>query len=503
VRNRIALVVSLAFLALAAAPVSAGSTQASSASARPAGTAETPKFLTLPFKNLRKMQIQQTWTFTDGQYHQAIDYIKGTVDNASTWKGFPVVAAAGGKACGEKIGRNGCVVRPGTMGNRVLIKHRIDGKVFYTFYNHLKWIESSIPLGSRDDTVNVKRGQIIGWAGASGNPSYLIHLHFQLLDKHFQPLDPYGIYGKRTKYPNPKGTNGKHSRAANYWTANPPILPEPPADPPAAASAAAAGGATGRAVPVRGTAAGPRLRIPDSDMAATASRSPARGAQYITHGNRNRKWIALTFDADMYPFMYRTRDSYHEYDMRLVRLLKNQDVPATMFLNGLYVKAYPQLVQELLAEDPKLELANHTWDHAGWTSCGNTDPIQPPMTKRKEVTKTSAIIDNVTGVDDLYFRYPGGCYGPGDNQLVKSLGVTPIGWDCYFGDALGWSAERQIANVKNTCRKGSIVITHFNNTRYHPGVYKALKALLPWWKEHGWKVVSVGTMLGRPTPPPN
>jgi peptidoglycan/xylan/chitin deacetylase (PgdA/CDA1 family) len=248
-----------------------------------------------------------------------------------------------------------------------------------------------------------------------------------------------------------------------------------------------------------GGAVGPLPRIPAADL---RHREPAAASQYITHGDRSRKWIALTFDADMYPFMYRDRESYKEYDQRLLDLLLGNDIPATIFFNGLYAKAYPEVVSALAAR-PSIETANHTWDHAGWTTCGNTDPIRPPMTKTKEVTKAATILKDVTAIDVRYFRFPGGCYGSGDIRLVKNLGETPIGWDCYFGDALGWSAPRQVANVKSTCQKGSIVITHFNNTRYHPGVYRALKQLLRWWDEHGWEVVSVGTMLGKPTPPPD
>jgi peptidoglycan/xylan/chitin deacetylase (PgdA/CDA1 family) len=509
VRARIALLVVLLLVVCAAAPATAAepsgaSTPSTTSAFAPAAdnaqpAVDTPKFLTLPFASLSHMVLQQGWDFADGQ-HKAIDYIKGRMDATSTWRGFPVVAAADGKACGEKRGRNGCIVRPGIMGHRVLIKHRVGDEVYWTFYNHLEWIDPAIPLGSRKDMAKVTRGQVIGYAGHSGNPAYLIHLHFQLLDSAFEPLDPYGIYANRERYPDPKGDNGKLSKRRNYWTTNPPTLAPEEQPPPAAASIVAATVAP----PVRSdgvvAATGQRLRIPAGDM--RLSEPAARSAEYITHGKRTRKWIALTFDADMYPFMYRDRETYHEWDPRLLKLLTENDVPATIFFNGLYAKAYPDIVAQLAAR-PSIEVANHTWDHAGWVPCGNTDPIRPPMTKTTEVTKTARILKDVTAIDVRYFRFPGGCYGSGDIQRVRDLGETPIGWDCYFGDALGWSVARQIANVKSTCQKGSIVITHFNNTRYHPGIYRALKQLLPWWKEHGWKVVSVGTMLGKPTPPPD
>src|SRR4051812_8115240 len=182
--RRLRLAIALGLLATPAfgAP---GTTATASATTEP-----TPKFLTLPFASLSHMHVQQAWDFADGQ-HQAIDYIKGTVDDTSTWRGFPVVAAANGRACGDTLDTHGCAVRPGIMGNRVMIKHRVGDTVYYTFYNHLKWIDSSIPIGDRHDRVKVKRGQVIGYAGHSANPAYLIHLHFQLLDAHQTPLDPY------------------------------------------------------------------------------------------------------------------------------------------------------------------------------------------------------------------------------------------------------------------------------------------------------------------------
>jgi peptidoglycan/xylan/chitin deacetylase (PgdA/CDA1 family) len=244
---------------------------------------------------------------------------------------------------------------------------------------------------------------------------------------------------------------------------------------------------------------------PDATPPASPTPSPTlqggSKAAYVTHGKRNQKWIALTFDAEMYRWMYAERKNVREFDPRIIKLLKDTRTPATIFLNGLYVKVYPELVKQL-AKMPDIELANHTWDHAGWVRCTNTTPIQGPMTKTTEVTKVEDIVKQVTGVKVRYFRYPGGCYGGGDLETVKALGERPIGWDCYFGDSLNWTASQQIASVKDGCQNGSIVITHLNGPPYHSGVYEALKVLIPWWKDHGWRVVNIGTMLDAPTPRP-
>jgi len=193
--------------------------------------AATPKFLTLPFESPQHMHIQRGWwtpEFLGGPFtlkHHAIDYIHGTLDVTSSWENFPVVAAAAGEACAEVLGGTGCYDAPGEiMGNRVLIKHTVDGVVYYTFYNHLKSISDVIPIGSRNKTVHVKQGQVIGIAGASGNDPTFIHLHFELQDARGRWIDPYGLYSSSRQYPDPKGKNGILSGNKNYFLTNPPTV---------------------------------------------------------------------------------------------------------------------------------------------------------------------------------------------------------------------------------------------------------------------------------------
>ena len=101
------------------------------------------------------------------------------------------------------------------------------------------------------------------------------------------------------------------------------------------------------------------------------------------------------------------------------------------------------------------------------------------MTKTTEVTKVEDIVKKVTGIKVRYFRYPGGCYGGSDLNSVKALGERPIGWDCYFGDSLNWTASQQVANVKDSCQQ-RLDRDHAPQRAAVPrGVYKALKVLHP------------------------
>lgn len=243
---------------------------------------------------------------------------------------------------------------------------------------------------------------------------------------------------------------------------------------------------------------------PQPDPSPTPSTGPLVGgpgapsphaARYITHGSRTRKWIAFTFDADMKQYMWDSRSRNRWYDPRIVRLLDDTNTPATVFLNGLFVKAYPQVIQQLVA-NPDIELANHSWDHAGWTNpCALIPSIAPPMTKRLEVVKTENIVRQQTGREMKYWRFPAGCRTNADIRFVKRLGETSIGWDNYLGDALSWSVRHMIRHVKQTAAKGSIMVMHLNGPPYHPGTYEAIRVLIPWLKARGWKFVTVGQML--------
>ncbi len=150
--------------------------------------------------------------------HGGIDYIQGTLDRSATWRSFPVYAAASGMACSQLAGhQKGCI---SGVGNRVLIKTRVHGTVFYHYYGHFRAIVSRIPRGGA--RVHVNRGDLLGWAGHSGDPCCVIHLHFQLMTANWKTIDPYDLYSTRSHYPDPAGRNGKRSGSGSYWLSDPP-----------------------------------------------------------------------------------------------------------------------------------------------------------------------------------------------------------------------------------------------------------------------------------------
>ena len=179
------------------------------------------KFLTLPFHAAATKRIEQGFYWAGcchARYHGGIDYIEGKLDRSATWKSFPVYAAAGGMACAQVASRQkGCI---SGVGNRVLIRTKVNGKVFYHYYGHFRTMVSRIPRGGA--RVHVNRGDLLGYSGYSGDPCCVTHLHFQLMTADWKTIDPYGIYGTRSQYPNPARTNGRRNGSPSYWLGNPP-----------------------------------------------------------------------------------------------------------------------------------------------------------------------------------------------------------------------------------------------------------------------------------------
>ena len=170
-----------------------------------------PKFLTLPFTDA-DIRIQQGWRYTapiglnpdDPYAHNGIDYIKGVVNEATTWQSFDVVAAADGVAMHSS---------GGGYGDFVLIRHdEIDavGRNYFTLYGHLKDTDENITYradrfaSDYENWTPVTRGQKVGVAGSTGvsEPTW-VHLHFEVQRGSYaqNKVDPYDIYKRRNYYP--------------------------------------------------------------------------------------------------------------------------------------------------------------------------------------------------------------------------------------------------------------------------------------------------------------
>ena len=207
--------------------------------------------------------------------------------------------------------------------------------------------------------------------------------------------------------------------------------------------------------------------------------------------------LALTFNADLTPRMsneLQTGRIASWYNEKVIAALREQRVPATLFLAGLWIERYPAVTQDL-STDSLFEIGNHSYSHPGFRSpCYGLGSIRK-SNQAAEVQKTDALLKEYTRSYQKYFRFPGLCFDPGDLETIEAQGYTVIGGDVYGGDGFEKSPTRIVLNILTHVRPGSIVILHMHGGPNAPETANALPDVITKLRLRGYTFVKVSDLL--------
>ncbi len=226
------------------------------------------------------------------------------------------------------------------------------------------------------------------------------------------------------------------------------------------------------------------------------------------HAATSEKIVALTFDADMTPGMLHELKSKRIaswYNEKVIATLRQEQVPATLFLTGLWIEAYSGATKELSA-DPLFELANHSYSHGAFHSpCYRLFPI-PDAKQAAEVQKTDDLLKIYATSYKKYFRFPGLCSDAKAAKMVADQGYTVIGADVDGGDAFEKYPKWITSVVTTHVRPGSIVVLHLHGGPNAPETAAALPDIISKLRAEGYRFVKVSDLLklppGEPVKPP-
>jgi len=218
------------------------------------------------------------------------------------------------------------------------------------------------------------------------------------------------------------------------------------------------------------------------------------------HASTDKKIVALTFDADMTPGMLgelKSRRVSSWYNEKVIEVLRQEQVPATLFLTGLWIETYSEATKELSA-DPLFELGSHSYSHGAFHSpCYSLFPI-PESKQAAEVQKTDDLLRQYAASYKKYFRFPGLCSDAAAVKRVEDQGYTVIGGDVDGADAFErnprWIASDVVANV----HPGSIVVLHMHGGPNAPGTAAALPDIIRKLRSEGYTFVKVSDLLELP-----
>lgn len=162
----------------------------------------------------------------------------------------------------------------------------------------------------------------------------------------------------------------------------------------------------------------------------------------VVHGAREIREVALTYDDGPNP----------PYTDRILDVLREERVPATFFLVGRAVQAYPATVRRIVREGNAV--GNHSWDHAHLI-------FESQAALRGDLDRTDDAIERAAGVRPTLMRPPFGIRDFAVVAQARALGYRVVMWSVPLprdweqpGD--GVIARRVIGRV----RDGSIIVLH-------------------------------------------
>lgn len=208
---------------------------------------------------------------------------------------------------------------------------------------------------------------------------------------------------------------------------------------------------------------------------------PHNDVYFITHGNMDKPYVALTFDLCQKPELPAW------FDQGIYDVLIKYDVPATFFMGGDWMRTHPDETL-LLASNPKFELGNHSWSH----------PDLPGLSEEmisKEIVKTQNLLYQLTGRQAKLFRLPAGLYDDLTLSVIAWHGLYTIQWDVETGDPDPTiDAERMNWAVRERVQNGSIIIMHANGRGWHTA--EALPEMIEYLQSQGYTLATVSQLLG-------
>ncbi len=228
-----------------------------------------------------------------------------------------------------------------------------------------------------------------------------------------------------------------------------------------------------------------------------SSISSQKNDEVFFHGPRDKKRIALTFDADMTPamrtFLLSGRIKSY-YDGRITDILNQTQTKATFFLSGMWVELYPKQTEELAA-NPLFEVGSHSYSHPSFNGyCYGLKQI-PDSEDLVEAEKTQVLLKSATHIENKLFRFPGGCYTQKDVEIIQKLGLEIIQWDVVGRDGFNNHAADVERNIISNVQNGSIIILHLNGFPNASKTADSLHGIITKLKAKGFEFVKASELI--------
>jgi peptidoglycan/xylan/chitin deacetylase (PgdA/CDA1 family) len=209
------------------------------------------------------------------------------------------------------------------------------------------------------------------------------------------------------------------------------------------------------------------------------------------------KYIAITLD------YCELCTNINGYQSQVIKYLREQNVPATLFMSGKWMRSHPEISQQLMA-DPLFEIGNHAWSHANF-GIAPVEMIDQQVLAtqaqyrllRDQIAQKASVIGmgeemNSIPPQPVLFRLPYGRCNDVALQRLQHLGLKVIQWNQV-------GLEGHLAN-QAACEAfvdkvgaGSIILLHGNHVPKH--TLSFLQKIIPLLRKKGFTFVIVSRLL--------
>lgn len=214
--------------------------------------------------------------------------------------------------------------------------------------------------------------------------------------------------------------------------------------------------------------------------------SPLQWGEHIpgvrTHLDTDQKVIALTLDAC-------GSANGKGVDSRLMAFLIARQIPATLFINGRWIDANPELFRQLAA-NPLFEIANHGIRHKPASITGRAiygiDGTRDVGEVVEEIELNARKIEAISGARPKLYRSGTAYYDEIAVQISQGLGHEVAGYSLLGDAGATWSAT-QVQTALLKAVPGDIALLHMN----HPeaGTGEGIIAAVPELLRRGFRFV--------------
>jgi peptidoglycan/xylan/chitin deacetylase (PgdA/CDA1 family) len=229
------------------------------------------------------------------------------------------------------------------------------------------------------------------------------------------------------------------------------------------------------------------------------------------NGSTAIKAVCLTFDGA----------SEANAALPILDTLNSRNVKATLFLTGHFLKRYPDIVRQFIANGH--EIGNHTLSHLHLTSYAQNyiQTTLPDITAeiiRTELQKNDELFYSITGQKMVpIWRAPYGEFNRIICDWARQAGFRHIGWRVGRSfrenlDSNDWIPDESTPGFKtpdevlakiiniadsNTALNGGIILMHLGTARkeHSMQVYTILGKLIDELRSRGFSIVTVSEML--------